>query len=43
MFFDDEERNIVDLSHVGVHCVLVEQGVTMALVKEALQTFANKN
>ncbi|CAL8136534.1 unnamed protein product [Orchesella dallaii] len=43
MFFDDEERNIRDLSKEGVHCVFVRKGVTMKLLKDALQEFKNKS
>lgn len=42
MFFDDEERNIRDLSKEGVHCVFVRKGVTMKLLKDSLQEFASK-
>lgn len=37
MFFDDEHRNIDDLSPLGVHCVYVEQGVTTKLVMESIE------
>ncbi|CAB1324163.1 unnamed protein product [Coregonus sp. 'balchen'] len=40
MFFDDEHRNITDVSQLGVHCVLVPKGVTMKLVNEALLQFS---
>ncbi|ODN00349.1 Magnesium-dependent phosphatase 1 [Orchesella cincta] len=43
MFFDDEERNIRDLSKEGVHCVFVRKGVTMKLLKDSLREFKNKN
>ncbi len=43
MFFDDEQRNIRDLSKEGVHCVFVQKGVTMKLLKDSLQDFANKS
>lgn len=42
IFFDDEERNIRDLSKVGVHCVFVKKGVDMKLVKDALLEFPKK-
>lgn len=41
MFFDDEQRNIRDLSKEGVHCVFVKKGVTMKLLKDSLEEFAN--
>ncbi|KAL1022553.1 hypothetical protein UPYG_G00029200 [Umbra pygmaea] len=40
MFFDDEHRNIADVSKLGVHCVLVKKGVTMKLVNEELLQFS---
>lgn len=39
MFFDDEHRNIVDVSKVSVACIFVQNGVTRALVKNALKDF----
>ncbi|XP_076846250.1 magnesium-dependent phosphatase 1 [Brachyhypopomus gauderio] len=42
MFFDDEHRNITDVSRLGVHCVLVHNGVTSKLVNEELQHFQRK-
>lgn len=41
MFFDDEQRNISDITRLGVHCVLVPHGVTMKLVNEELQRFSS--
>jgi len=43
LFFDDEHRNIVDLSKEGVACILVKKGVNMKLVRDALNTFEEKN
>ncbi|KAJ8277145.1 hypothetical protein GJAV_G00071940 [Gymnothorax javanicus] len=40
MFFDDEHRNIVDVSRLGVHCVLVPDGVTERLVSKELLGFS---
>ena len=34
VFFDDEMRNIHDVSSLGVHAVFVEDGVNMRLIKE---------
>jgi len=42
IFFDDEERNIRDLSKADVHCVFVRNGVDMKLVKDALEDFSKK-
>ncbi|XP_072528239.1 magnesium-dependent phosphatase 1-like isoform X1 [Salminus brasiliensis] len=42
MFFDDEQRNITDVSSLGVHCVLVHHGVATKLVNEELQHFLKK-
>lgn len=43
MFFDDEQRNIRDLSKEGVHCVYVpDKGVTMKLLLDSLDAFAKK-
>ncbi|XP_048108411.1 magnesium-dependent phosphatase 1-like isoform X2 [Alosa alosa] len=43
MFFDDESRNITDVSRLGVHCVLVRDGVTSKLVDEAIQQFSKSH
>ncbi|KAM4628728.1 magnesium-dependent phosphatase 1-like [Polymixia lowei] len=43
MFFDDEQRNISDISRLGVHCVLVPNGVTLRLVNEELMCFSSKS
>ena len=41
LFFDDEHRNIVDLSGKGVTCLLVpNEGVTLKLIAEGLKKFA---
>uniref|UniRef100_A0A667YCK0 Magnesium-dependent phosphatase 1 n=2 Tax=Myripristis murdjan TaxID=586833 RepID=A0A667YCK0_9TELE len=42
MFFDDEHRNIMDVSRLGVHCVLVSNGVTKKLVQDELSAFSSK-
>lgn len=41
LFFDDEPRNIRDVSKLGVECVLVDEniGVTMEMVEEAAKKF----
>ncbi|XP_026851630.2 magnesium-dependent phosphatase 1 [Electrophorus electricus] len=43
MFFDDEHRNITDVSRLGVHCVLIRNGVSSNLVTEQLQQFCRKH
>jgi magnesium-dependent phosphatase 1 len=43
IFFDDEDRNIRDLTSIGVHCVLVRKGVSLELIKKSLAEFAQKN
>jgi len=40
LFFDDEQRNIVELSEKGVTCVYVENGVNMKVVDKGLTKFA---
>ncbi|XP_011315302.1 magnesium-dependent phosphatase 1 [Fopius arisanus] len=42
IFFDDEDRNIRDLSEVGVLSILVKNGVTDEVVREGLDKFAKK-
>ncbi|XP_043351934.1 magnesium-dependent phosphatase 1-like isoform X4 [Dermochelys coriacea] len=39
LFFDDEERNIRDVSKLGVTCVLVPDGMTQALLTQGLEAF----
>nr|XP_048675735.1 magnesium-dependent phosphatase 1 isoform X4 [Caretta caretta] len=40
LFFDDEERNIRDVSKLGVTCVLVPNGMTQVLLTQGLEAFA---
>lgn len=44
IFFDDEERNIVDVSKLGVYAVLVDhdKGATEEVVKDSLSKFAQQ-
>ncbi|XP_015126383.1 magnesium-dependent phosphatase 1 [Diachasma alloeum] len=42
IFFDDEHRNIRDLTEAGVLSILVKNGVTHEVVKEGLDKFAKK-
>ncbi|KMQ96579.1 magnesium-dependent phosphatase 1-like protein [Lasius niger] len=39
IFFDDETRNIMDVGKLGVHAILVRDGVTRQVIKSALQSF----
>ncbi|GFY62363.1 magnesium-dependent phosphatase 1, partial [Trichonephila inaurata madagascariensis] len=39
LFFDDEQRNILDLKRVGVTSILVPDGVNKQIIEEALQNF----
>ncbi|KAJ8280020.1 hypothetical protein COCON_G00070860 [Conger conger] len=43
MFFDDEPRNITDVGRLGVHCVLVSDGVTERRTREELLSYSQKN
>lgn len=43
LFFDDEHRNIRDLSKLKVTCILVENGMTLQLLHEGLQKYAEKH
>ncbi|XP_051948070.1 magnesium-dependent phosphatase 1-like [Xyrauchen texanus] len=42
MFFDDEDRNILEVGKLGVHCVLVRDAITCDLVNKALEEFSKK-
>ncbi|XP_067284054.1 magnesium-dependent phosphatase 1-like [Pseudorasbora parva] len=42
MFFDDEDWNIKEVGRLGVHCVLVHEGITSDLVSKALEQFSKK-
>ncbi|XP_056305337.1 magnesium-dependent phosphatase 1 [Danio aesculapii] len=42
MFFDDEDRNIVEVGRLGVTCVLVFNAITCDLVNKALEQFSKK-
>ncbi|CAI2731504.1 unnamed protein product [Schistosoma spindalis] len=39
LFFDDESRNIHEISKLGVQCHLVQHGITINLLEEALRKF----
>lgn len=40
LFFDDEMRNIRDVSKLGVTCVLADGGLTRDIFEEGLKLFA---
>lgn len=42
LFFDDENRNIVDLSKLNVTAILVDNGMDMKLLNEGLNRHARK-
>ena len=39
MFFDDEHRNIVDISKLGVTCVHVNNGISLTVVRNAMKHY----
>ncbi|XP_060863222.1 magnesium-dependent phosphatase 1-like [Metopolophium dirhodum] len=41
IFFDDEERNIVDVEHLGVVSILIRKGMTMPVLINGLKTFSD--
>ncbi|CAK6432540.1 unnamed protein product [Pipistrellus nathusii] len=40
IFFDDEKRNIVDVSKLGVTCIHVHNGMSLQILTQGLETFA---
>ncbi|KAH0626143.1 hypothetical protein JD844_000936 [Phrynosoma platyrhinos] len=40
LFFDDENRNIYDVSKLGVTCILVPNGMNLSLLDRGLEAFA---
>ncbi|KAM7155110.1 magnesium-dependent phosphatase 1 isoform 3-T3 [Molossus nigricans] len=40
IFFDDEKRNIVDVSKLGVTCIHVQNGMSLQILNQGLETFA---
>ncbi|XP_037359036.1 magnesium-dependent phosphatase 1 isoform X1 [Talpa occidentalis] len=40
IFFDDENRNIVDVSKLGVTCIYVQNGMSLQTLTQGLETFA---
>lgn len=43
IFFDDEHRNIRDIETLGVLCVLVENGMNMNVLEDALKRYRKKH
>uniref|UniRef100_A0A0K8RZF8 Magnesium-dependent phosphatase 1 n=1 Tax=Crotalus horridus TaxID=35024 RepID=A0A0K8RZF8_CROHD len=43
VFFDDESRNIRDVSTLGVVCVAVPRGMTLSLLREGMENFARSS
>lgn len=43
LFFDDEERNIHEISRLGVTCVLVRRGMNHTVLQSGLEQFAAKH
>ncbi|XP_062994870.1 magnesium-dependent phosphatase 1 [Elgaria multicarinata webbii] len=39
LFFDDESRNIYDVSKLGVTCILVPNGMNLSVLSQGLETF----
>ncbi|XP_021099517.1 magnesium-dependent phosphatase 1-like [Heterocephalus glaber] len=40
IFFDDEKRNIVDVSKLGVTCIHIQNGMSLHTLTQGLETFA---
>ncbi|XP_029808579.1 magnesium-dependent phosphatase 1 isoform X2 [Suricata suricatta] len=40
IFFDDEKRNILDVSKLGVTCIHVQNGMNLQTLTQGLETFA---
>lgn len=43
MFFDDEHRNIVDISKLGVVSVFVKEGVSKNVLEEGMKLFEKQH
>uniref|UniRef100_A0A023FV19 Magnesium-dependent phosphatase 1 n=1 Tax=Amblyomma parvum TaxID=251391 RepID=A0A023FV19_AMBPA len=43
LFFDDEMRNITDVSKLGVTCVYVKDGMSQEVIDEGLSRFENQH
>lgn len=42
LFFDDEQRNIIDLKRINVCSILVDNGMTFKLLKNGIDKFKCK-
>ncbi|KXJ18510.1 magnesium-dependent phosphatase 1 isoform X1 [Exaiptasia diaphana] len=42
LFFDDEERNIWDINQLGVTCLHVPDGISMASFQDGLEIYSDK-
>ncbi|XP_011642055.1 magnesium-dependent phosphatase 1-like [Pogonomyrmex barbatus] len=42
LFFDDETRNITEIGKLGVHAILVRNGVSHHVVEDALRSFSKQ-
>jgi len=42
LFFDDDYRNIRDVSGLGVLCVHVKDGLSLNLAKKGLEAYSNR-
>lgn len=43
LFFDDEYRNIEDISKLGVTCIFAKDGMSMQVLEEGFQKFAREH
>lgn len=42
IFFDDEARNIMEVGKLGVHAVLVRDGVNRRVIEDAIRSFSKQ-
>lgn len=40
VFFDDENRNIIDVGRLGVTCIHIRDGMSLQTLTQGLETFA---
>lgn len=43
MFFDDEQRNINEVSKLGVVSIFVEEGVSKHVIENGIRKFQERN
>lgn len=43
LFFDDESRNIYDITKLGVVSILVKNGVTMHVMEQGIQKYIDSH